>query len=146
MFTAADTVVPLGPITSKGRVTVVLGGGVLEAGVRLTVAVAVLVLSAELFAMTVTVWELLIVAGAVYTPFTKVPTDGLIDQVTALLLVPVTEALKVADAPAPRDTEDGAIVTPTWFKDTVEVSIFVGSATLVAVIVTVCGVPTIAGA
>ena len=42
-----------------------------------------------------------------------VPTAGLSDQVTALLLVPVTEALKVADAPAPSDTEAGPIVTAT---------------------------------
>jgi len=124
----------------------VLGGGVLEAGARLTVAVAVLVLSAELVAITVTDWELLIVAGAVYTPFTKVPTEGLINQVTALLLEPVTEALKVADAPAPSDTEDGVIVTPTCVKDTVEVAVFVESVALVAVIVTICEVPTIDGA
>lgn len=147
MFTAADTVVPFGPITSNGRVTfVVLGGGVLAAGVKLTVAAPVLLLSAELVAITVTVCALLIVAGAVYTPFTSVPTEGFINQITPLLLVPVTEALKVVDAPAPSDTEDGAIVTPTCVKDTVELSVLVGSAALVAVIVTVCGVPTIAGA
>ena len=52
--------------------------------------------SATLVAVTVTVWELEIEAGAVYRPAAlMLPTAGLIDHVTAVLLVPVTVAGKV---------------------------------------------------
>jgi hypothetical protein len=52
--------------------------------------------SATLVAVTVTVWELEIKAGAVYTPAAvMLPTTGLIDHVTAVLLVLVTVAEKV---------------------------------------------------
>jgi hypothetical protein len=118
------------------------GGG----GVRVTVAVAVLVGSATLDAVTVTVCWLDIVAGAVYAPFTMVPAAGLSDQVTAVLLVPVTEALKVADADAPSETEAGPIVTATGVKDTVALAVLVVSAALVAVTVTVWWFAIIAGA
>jgi hypothetical protein len=60
------------------------------------VAVADLVGSATLVAVTVTVWELAIEAGAVYTPAAvMLPTTGLIDHVTAVLLVLVTVAEKL---------------------------------------------------
>ena len=85
-------------------------GGV---AIRVTMAVAFLVGSATLDATTVSVCRLEIVAGAVYTPLTIVPTAGLSDQVIAVLLVPVTEAPKVADAPAPSAAEAGPIVTAT---------------------------------
>jgi hypothetical protein len=114
--------------------------------VRVTVAVAVLVGSATLDAVTVTVCWLGMVAGAVYTPFTMVPTAGLSDQVTAVLLVPVTEALKVADAAAPSETEAGPIVTATGVRDTVALAVLLVSAALVAVTVTVCWLAIIAGA
>ena len=114
--------------------------------VRVTTAVAVLVGSATLDAVMVTVWRLEMVAGAVYTPFTIVPTAGLSDQVTAVLPVPVTEALKVADAPAPSDTEAGPIVTATGVSDTVALAVFVVSAALVAVTVTICLLAIIGGA
>ena len=84
--------------------------------------------------------------GAVYFPFTNVPTFGFIDQVTAVLLVPVTEALKVADAPAASATEPGPTVTPTGCNDTVALAVFVESAALVAITVTVCCEATLAGA
>jgi hypothetical protein len=138
------TAVPLGPITSTGSVSG--PDGPLEAGVRVTVAVAVLVGSATLAAVMVTVCWLEIVAGAVYTPFAMVPAAGLSDQVTALLPVPVTEALKVADAATPSDTEAGPIVTPTGVRDTRALAVLVESAALVAVTVTVCGVAITAGA
>jgi hypothetical protein len=49
-----------------------------------------------LVAVTVTVWELAIEAGAVYRPHAlMLPTTGLIDQVTAVLPVLVTVAEKV---------------------------------------------------
>ena len=52
--------------------------------------------SAALVAFTVTVWELVIEAGAVYRPEAlMLPTAGLIDHVTAVLLVPVTVAAKL---------------------------------------------------
>jgi hypothetical protein len=61
-----------------------------------TAAVADLVGSATLVAATLTVWELAIEAGAVYAPAAvMLPTSGLIDQVTAVLLVLVTAAEKV---------------------------------------------------
>jgi hypothetical protein len=72
-------------------VTVTLTGGF-----RVTVAVADLVGSATLVAFTVTVWELTIEAGAVYRPAAlMLPTAGLSDHVTAVLLVPVTVAEKL---------------------------------------------------
>ena len=52
--------------------------------------------SATLVAFTVTVCELVIEAGAVYRPAAvMLPTTGLIDQVTAVLLVLVTMAEKL---------------------------------------------------
>ena len=58
------------------------------------VAVADLVVSATLVAATVTVCCELMLDGAVYSPADEiVPTLGLIDQVTAVLLVPVIVAV-----------------------------------------------------
>ena len=51
--------------------------------------------SATLVAVTVTVWELAIEAGAVYRPALMLPTSGLSDQVTAVLPVLVTVAEKL---------------------------------------------------
>ena len=75
-----------------------------------------------------------------------VPTARLSDQVTARLLVPVSEALNVADAPAPSDTAPGPTVTPTGCSDTVATAVLVGSCALVAVTVTVCWLAIVAGA
>ena len=61
-------------------------------GTSLNAVVAVFVLSAELIAMTVTVCAEATMAGAVYVPLDKVPTDGDMDQVTLTLLDPVTVA------------------------------------------------------
>ena len=74
------------------------------------------------------------------------PTAGVRDQVTAVLLVPVTEAVKVAVAPTPSDTEVGPTVTPTGVKETVALALFVESAMLVAVIVTFCELLIVFGA
>jgi len=152
MVTEVVAVVPLGPITSTGSVTVVVDVlpvavlELVELGVRVTVAAAVLVGSTTLVAVIVTVWGLPIVAGAVYPPFTRVPTAGLSDQVTAVLPAPVTEAIKVVDAPAASDTEPGPIVIPTGRNDTVAIAVLVESAALVAVTVTVCWLVIIGGA
>jgi hypothetical protein len=57
------------------------------------VALDDLVGSPTLRAITVTVCDVRILDGAVYRPAEEiVPTDGLIDQVTAVLLVPKTAA------------------------------------------------------
>jgi len=59
-----------------------------------TLAVAVLLVSAALVAVTVTVWGLASVAGAEYKPPLEiVPTAGLSDHVTAVFAVPVTAAV-----------------------------------------------------
>ena len=55
-----------------------------------------------------------------------------------MLLVPVTEAIKVVDWPAESVAEAGPTFTPTGCNDTVALAVFVESVTLVAVIVTVC--------
>jgi hypothetical protein len=75
-----------------------------------------------------------------------VPTAGLRDQVTAVLLVPVTEAVKVAEAPPPSVAEAGPTVTPTGIKEMVALAVLVESALLVAVIVTVCPLVMVFGA
>ena len=63
-------------------------------GTTVTLAVAVLLVSATLVAVTVTVCGLLSVAGAVYRPALEiVPTAGLTDHVTAVFVVPVTAAV-----------------------------------------------------
>ena len=122
---------------------VTAGGGV---AIRVTSALAVLVGSATLDTVNVTVCRLGTVAGAVYSPLTMVPTAGTSDQVSAVLLVPVTEALKVVAAPALSDTEAGPRVTAIGVRDTVALAVFVVSAALVAVTVTTCLLAIIAGA
>jgi hypothetical protein len=53
-----------------------------------------LVGSATLLAVTVTVCDVRILDGAVYRPAEEiVPTEGMIDQVTAVLLFPETVAV-----------------------------------------------------
>jgi hypothetical protein len=65
-------------------------------GVMVTLAVAVLLGSATLVAVTVTVCGLPSVAGAVYRPPLEiVPTAGLTDHVTAGFVNPVAAALVV---------------------------------------------------
>jgi hypothetical protein len=72
-------------------VTVTLTGGF-----RVRAAVADLVESATLVALTVMVRELVIEAGAVYRPAAvMLPTSGLSDQLTAVLPVLVTVAEKL---------------------------------------------------
>src|ERR1039458_6185974 len=65
-------------------------------GFRVTVTEADFVESATLVAVTITVWELEIEAGAAYRPAAvMLPTTGLIDQVTAVLPVLVTVAVQL---------------------------------------------------
>ena len=63
-------------------------------GTTVTLAVAFLLVSATLVAVTVTVCGLVSVAGAEYRPPLEiVPTAGLTDHVTAVFVVPVTAAV-----------------------------------------------------
>jgi hypothetical protein len=68
---------------------------------------------ALLVAVKMTVSRPLTVEGAVYIPLFKVPTWGVMDQVTDVLLVPVTFAVKELDSPGVSVTEPGTIVTLT---------------------------------
>ena len=68
----------------------------LTVGLSVTVALADLLESAMLVAFTVTVWEFVIEAGALYRPAgVMLPTGGLSDQMTVLLPVLVTVAENV---------------------------------------------------
>jgi hypothetical protein len=116
-------------------------------GCSVTVAAAVLVLSAELALVTVTVCEELTDAGAVYSPLVEiVPTDGLIDQVTAVLVDPETEAVNCCVLPAVSVTVVGLRDMATGCSVTVAAAVLVVSAELLAVTVTVCEELTDAGA
>ena len=90
----------------------------------------------------------MIEAGAVYRPTAvMLPTTGVSDHVTALLLVLVTAAEKVWVCDCVKVTLAGATVTPTGgFRVTVTEADFVESATLVAVTITVWGTLIEAGA
>ena len=93
-LTVAWIVVDCPPVSEAevGETVIDTGGGVNE-----TTALALLVLSAALVAVTVTDCAVVTDAGAVYTPLVMVPSAGVSVQLTAVLLVPVTLALNVAD-------------------------------------------------
>ena len=57
-----------------------------------TVAVADFVGSATLVAVMVTVCAALMLEGAVYNPFDRVPSEGGMDQVTEVFELPLTAA------------------------------------------------------
>jgi hypothetical protein len=104
--------------------------------------------SATLVAVTVTVCAELIVAGAVYIPLEVIaPTAGERDHVTPALADPETTALKASDCDALRLLVAGESSTLTvGVSESVAEADFVGSATLVAVTVTVCAELIVAGA
>ena len=77
------------------------------------VAVAALVGSATLVAVTVTLWLVLIVEGAVYRPLDREPIGGLSDQITAVFSDPVTVAVNCAVCETDRVTAPGAADTVT---------------------------------
>jgi hypothetical protein len=60
------------------------------------VALADLEASATLVAVMVTDCAKLITGGAVYNPFDKLPTEGVMDQVTEVFALPVTDAMNCA--------------------------------------------------
>jgi hypothetical protein len=135
-------VMPAAKVLVEGLIEIV------TAGCRLTVAVAFLVLSAELVAVTVTVCAEVIDAGAVYRPLVEiVPADGLIAQVTAVFVEPETEAVNCCVLPAARVLVEGLIeIVTAGCRLTVAVAFLVLSAELVAVTVTVCAEVIDAGA
>ena len=110
-------------------------------------AVSLLVESATLVAFTVTVCADNMVAGAVYTPLDKVPAEGDIDQVTPVLLEPVTVAFSGMDCPLVSDAVEGVNVIATeGFKKIKELALLLLSVALVAFTVMVCAVEITAGA
>ncbi len=115
-------------------------------GTSAIAAVTLLLESAALVAVTVMVWAAEIVAGAVYTPLDKVPTDGDMDQVTLVLLDPVTVATKVEDFPPVSDAEVGETVIATGTKDIAAVALLLVSAALTAFTEMVCAEAIVAGA
>jgi hypothetical protein len=66
------------------------------------VALADLVASATLVAVMVTDCAELITEGAVYNPFDKLPSEGVMDQVTEVFALPVTVAVNCAVCDAVR--------------------------------------------
>jgi hypothetical protein len=143
--TVAVNVVDFPPVSEA-----VAGDTVTATGTKLTLALTFLVGSAALAAVTVTVCADAMVAGAVYTPAAKVPTDGDIDQFTLVLLDPLTVALNVLDCPPVSEAEEGVMLIDTedtdGVNDTMAVALLVLSAALVALTVTDCDVVTNAGA
>jgi hypothetical protein len=107
-----------------------------------------LVGSATLWAVTATVCDVRILDGAVYRPAEEiVPTSGLIDQFTAVLLVPKTVAVNGCVPEGARLTVDGMRETVTaWRSVMTAVAVFEGSAMLVAVMVTLWVVGAVLGA
>jgi hypothetical protein len=129
-------------VAVKGVTLTVTGGA------NVTVAEAVLVLSAALVAVTVTVCWLAIDAGAVYSPVpSTVPVLGFRLQVTVVLAEPVTVAVNCWVWDADKAAVAGVTLTVTaGINVTVAVALLVGSATLVAVTETVRWLAIVAGA
>src|ERR1017187_2917768 len=115
---------------------------------RETTALADLVGSAALRAVAVTVCAVIILDGAVYRPAEEiVPTGGLIDQVTAVLLVPKTVAVNGCVPEGARLTVDGLRDTViAWGSVITAVAVFEGFAMLAAVMVTLLVVGAVLGA
>ena len=83
-----------------------------------------------------------------YRPAEEIePTDGLIDQVTAVLLVPETVAVNCCVPEGPRLTVDGLMDTVIAWRSVIRaVAVLEESATLVAVIVPLCVLGAVLGA
>ncbi len=62
----------------------------------------------------VTSWVVLITAGAVYNPFDRLPTEGLMDQVKDVVELPITTAMNCLLCDAVRVAFEGltTILTP----------------------------------
>ena len=138
-------VCPVESVALAGETVTVMAGGC-----SVMVAAPVAVGSKTLAAVTVTFWLAEIAAGAVYRPLDGLmePTCGLMLQVTPVWLMPLTFAENCCVCPAPSVAADGLtttiMMTGTSVMDTDAAC--VGSATLVAVAVTVCPVEMKLGA
>src|ERR1035438_2360748 len=107
-------------------------------GLSVIDAVADLVGSATLVAVTVILSDPAIVCGAVYIPvLSMVPVCGLIDQFTAVLALPATVALKSCVWLLVSETVAGSTVKETGCRVRVAVPLTAASKVLVAVTVTV---------
>lgn len=119
-------------------------------GFSVIVALAVLLVSAWLVAVTVTVCRALKAGGAVKSPAVLIVLPvpaGLIDHVTVVFGVPVTTAVNCCVWPAVTVLVAGATDMATGgFSAIVAAPVFVLSAWLVAVTVTVCCDAIVAGA
>jgi hypothetical protein len=82
-------------------------------GLRVTVAVAAFVVSATEVAFTVAVETLPTLAGAVYKPLDETVPSPVNDQVTAVLVVPVTVAVNCCVPPPPNEADVGDTDTAT---------------------------------
>ncbi len=149
---------PVAMLAVPGEIEILTGGGV-EGAVMVTVAEADLVVSACEMAVTVTVAGLGTAAGAVKTPSVEIvpvvafpPVTPFTCQVTAVLVVFCTVAVKACAAPAVTLAVPGAIEILTGGGDEGAVMVTVAEADLVAsacemaVTVTVAGLGTVAGA
>ena len=76
-------------------------------------ALADLEASATLVAVMVTDCAKLITGGAVYNPFDKLPTEGVMDQVTEVFALPVTVAVNCELCDAVRVALGGLMLTLT---------------------------------
>jgi hypothetical protein len=117
------------------------------AGTTVTLAVAFLLVSATLVAVTVTVCGLPSASGAEYKPPLEiVPIAGLTDHDTLVFNEPETVAENCCVWPTPRLTVSGDTVTVTGgVTVTFAAADLVGASTLVAVTVTDRGLGTEAG-
>lgn len=125
-----------------------LTAGAVDA-LRVMVAVAVCVGLAMFATVSMIVCNDVIVAGAVYTPFDIVPTEGARVQVTAVddADVPAMETLNWVVWPPVKVIEEGVSAMPTVGTSViVALPVLVESAKLVAVTVTVCWLLMVAGA
>ena len=121
----------------------------LTEGFSVTVAVAVLLGSATLVAVTVTTCVLLTLEGAEYNPPEEIdPAGGLSVHVTDVLVVLLTQAVNCRVCEALRLAVPGVTNMDTGggFSVTFAVALFVGSATLVAVTLTVWVLVRVEGA
>ena len=106
-------------------------------GFTVTVALDFLVVSATLVAVTVTVWELLTLEGAVYKPLLEiVPVAELRDQLTAVLLRPTTVATNCWVCDGVSTTLPGATETPWGPRVMIAVAVLTGLVSVVTVTVT----------
>jgi len=113
-----------------------------------TAAFALFVGSAALVAVTVTVCALLILEGAVYRPVLEIdPVGGFNDHETEVSLALLTVAANCCVCKALRFALPGVTRTETGAVSvTLAVPVLLGSATLVAITLTVCDPLTTEGA